>query len=106
MTTIYLGGALISYENPRFSYLSKQAREAAYYEQFKPENLREIRSGPMLTILAAALIGFVSLGTFFSYDATLPRPSATPREAAHPPFPPQPSLTQRNLEANDMPRAE
>jgi hypothetical protein len=102
MTTIYLGGALVSYEGPSSSHLSKQAREAAYYDQFKPENLCEIRTGPMLTMLAAALIGFVALGSFFSNDATQWRPSATPREAAHPPSPPQPSLAQRFREASDI----
>ena len=69
MTTIYLGGDLVSYEDPRSSHLSKQAREAAYFEQFKPENLREIRDIPMLTILAAMLIGFLALGAPFSVDA-------------------------------------
>ena len=102
MTTIYLGGDLVSHQDPRFSYLSKQAREAAYFEQFKPENLREIRAVPMLTMLAAALIGFLVLGSFFSNDATQSRLGATPREAAHPPPPKPPSLAQRFREASEI----
>jgi hypothetical protein len=102
MTTIYLGGNLVSYEDPRSSHLSKQAREAAYFEQFKPENLREIRAVPMLTMLAAVLIGFLALGSFFSNDATQSGLGATPREAVHPPSPRQPSLAQRFREASDI----
>ena len=64
MITIYLGKALVSRRDARFSHLSKQAQEAAYFEQFKPENLFEIRFVPMLTILAGVLIGFVALGLF------------------------------------------
>ena len=102
MTTIYLGGALVSYEGPSSSHLSTQAREAAYYEQFKSENLREIRTGPMLTMLAAVLIGFLALGSFFSSDATQWRPSATPRQVAHQPSPGQPGLAQRFREASEI----
>jgi hypothetical protein len=102
MTTIYLGGNLVSYEDPRSSHLSKQVREAAYFEQFKPENLREIRAVPMLTMLAAVLIGFLALGSFFSNDATQSRLGTTPREAAHPPFPRRPGLTERFREASEI----
>jgi hypothetical protein len=83
MTTIYLGGSFVSYEHPRFSHLSKHAQEAAYFEQFKPENLREIRGVPMLTMLAAALIGFLMLGSFFGDDASQSRLDTSPRYAAH-----------------------
>ena len=69
MTTIYLGDGLVSYEDPRFSHLSKQAREATYFEQFRPENLGEIRTVPTLTIVGAALIGFLAFGSLFSDDA-------------------------------------
>jgi len=64
MTTIYLGDDLVSPAtgDARFSRLSKQAQEAAYFEQFRPENLRETRFVPMLTMLAGVLIGFVALG--------------------------------------------
>jgi hypothetical protein len=102
MTTIYLGGDLVSYEDPRSSHLSKQAREAAYFEQFKPENLREIRAVPMLTMLATVLIGFLALGAFFSNDATQSRLGATPREAAHSPSPQQPRLAQRFHEVSEI----
>jgi hypothetical protein len=64
MIAIYLSEEFISPRDPRFSHLSKQAREAAYFEQFKEENLFEIRFVPMLTILAGVLIGFVALGLF------------------------------------------
>jgi hypothetical protein len=64
MFTVYLGDELISPRDARFSDLSAQAREAAYFEQFKPENLREIRFVPILTMLAGVLIGFVALGLF------------------------------------------
>lgn len=64
MITIYLGQPLVSPRDARFSHLSKQAQEAAYFEQFKPENLFEIRFVPMLTILAGVLIGFVARGLF------------------------------------------
>jgi hypothetical protein len=66
MTTIYLGDDLVSPStgDARFSRLSKQAQETAYFEQFKPETLREIRFVPMLTMLAGVLIGFVALGSF------------------------------------------
>jgi hypothetical protein len=69
MTTIYLGDSLVSYDGPRFSHLSKEAREVAYFEQFRPENLREIRAAPMVTVVGAALIGFLALGAPFSVDA-------------------------------------
>lgn len=62
MFTIYLGDEFVSPHDARFSHLPAQAREAAYFEQFKPENLREIRVVPMLTILAGVLIGYVALG--------------------------------------------
>jgi hypothetical protein len=102
MTTIYLGGDLVSYEDPRYSHLSNQAREAAYFAQFKPENLREIRTIPMLAILAAVLIGFLALGSFSNNDATQSRLSATPREAAHPPLLRTPSLGQRFREESEI----
>jgi hypothetical protein len=102
MTAIYLGDNLVSYEDPSSSRFSKQAREAAYYEQFKPENLREIRAVPMLTMLSAVLMGFLALGSFSSNDATQASPGATPREAAHPPCPRQPSLSQRFREASGI----
>jgi hypothetical protein len=102
MTTIYLGGALVSYEGPSSCHLSKQAREAAYYEQFKPEKLHEIRAVPMLTTLAAVLIGFLAHGSFFSNDATPSRLGATARQVAHQPSPGQPSLAQRFREASDI----
>jgi hypothetical protein len=102
MTTVYLGGALVSYEDPSSSHFSKQAREAAYYEQFKPENLREIRAVPTLTVLAAALIGFLALGSFLSNDATLSSPSVTSREAAHQPSPGQSSPAQHFREASEI----
>ena len=102
MTTIYLGGNLVSYEDPRSAHLSKQAREAAYFEQFKPENLREIRAVPMLTMLATVLIGFLALGAFFSYDGSEPRLNASSREAAYPQSSWQPSLQQRFREASEI----
>jgi hypothetical protein len=102
MTTIYLGGSFVSYEDPRQSHLSKQAREAAYFEQFKPENLREIRDIPMLTILAAVLIGLLALGSFFSYDGSEPRLNASSREAACPQSSWQPSLQQRFRETSEI----
>ena len=37
MFTIYLGNEFVSPRDARFSHLSAQAREAAYFEQFKPE---------------------------------------------------------------------
>jgi hypothetical protein len=100
MTTIYLGGSFISYDDPRYSHLSKQAREAAYFEQFKPDNLREIRDIPMLAILTAVLIGFLALGSFFSDDLSASGLDASSREAAYPQSPRQPSLTQRFREAS------
>jgi hypothetical protein len=102
MTTIYLGGSYVSYDDPRHSHLSKQAREAAYFEQFKPENLREIRAIPMLTILTAVLIGYLALGLFFSDDLSEPRLNASSREAAYPQSPWQPSLQQRFREASEI----
>ncbi|MGO9430902.1 hypothetical protein [Rhodoblastus sp.] len=67
MFTIYLGYEFVSPRDARFSHLSPQAREAAYFEQFKPENLREIRLLPMLTILAGVSMGFVVLCAFASW---------------------------------------
>jgi hypothetical protein len=64
MITIYFGDEFVSPRDARFSHLSNEAREAAYFEQFKPETLREIRFVPILTMLAGALIGFVALGSF------------------------------------------
>jgi hypothetical protein len=64
MFTIYLGDEFVSPRDSRFSHLSAQAREAAYFEQFKPENLREIRVVPTLTILAGITMGFVALRGF------------------------------------------
>jgi hypothetical protein len=64
MFTVYLGDEFVSPRDARFSHLSAQAREAAYFEQFKPENLREIRLLPMLTILAGVSMGFVVLCAF------------------------------------------
>jgi hypothetical protein len=102
MTTIYLGGSFISYEDPRYSHLSKQAREAAYFEQFKPENLREIRAVPMLTILAAVLIGSLALGSFFSDDVSESRLNASSRQAAYPQSRWQPGLAQGFREASEI----
>ena len=62
MFTVYLGDEFVSPHDARFSHLSAQAREAAYFEQFK--NLREIRLLPMLTILAGVSMGFVALCAF------------------------------------------
>ena len=101
MTTIYLGGSLISYEDPRYSHLSRQAREAAYFDQFKPENLREIRAIPTLTILTAVLIGFLALGSFFSDDVSEARLDAGSHKAGHPQSLRQPSLAQRFGEASE-----
>jgi hypothetical protein len=96
VATLYLGDDLISpcSGDVRFSRLSKQAQEAAYFEQFKPANLFEIRPIPMLSALAGVLIGFLTLGSFFSNDAAQSRPSASPREAAHPPSPRPPGVGQ------------
>ena len=44
MITIYLGDEFVSPRDARFSHLSNEAREAAYFEQFKPETLREFGS--------------------------------------------------------------
>jgi hypothetical protein len=67
MFTIYLGDEFASPRDARFSHLSAQAREAAYFEQFKPENLREIRVASMLTILAGISMGFVALRGFVDW---------------------------------------
>jgi hypothetical protein len=67
MFTIYLGDKFVSPRDSRFSHLSAQAREAAYFEQFKPENLREIRVVPTLTILAGISMGFVALRGFVAW---------------------------------------
>jgi hypothetical protein len=64
MFTIYLGDEFVSPRDPHFSHLSARAREAAYFEQFKQENLREIRVVPMLTLAAGVLVGFVAFGSF------------------------------------------
>jgi hypothetical protein len=64
MATIFLGDNLISYEESR-SHLSRRAREAAYFEQFRPEDLREIRVAPTLAILVTALIGGLWLASYF-----------------------------------------
>ncbi len=64
MFTIYLGDEFGSPRDARFSHLPAHAREAVYFEQFKPENLREIRVVPMVTILAGITIGFVALRLF------------------------------------------
>jgi hypothetical protein len=64
MITIYLGDEFVSPRDARFSHLSNEAREAAYFEQFKPETLREIRFVPILTMLAGIIVGFVALRLF------------------------------------------
>ncbi len=64
MITLYLGEVFVSPRDARFSHLSSEAREAAYFEQFKPETLREIRFVPTLAMLAGIIIGFVALGLF------------------------------------------
>jgi hypothetical protein len=64
MFTIYLGDEFVSPRDERFSHLTVQAREVAYFAQFKQENLREIRVAPMLTLAAGVLAGFVALGSF------------------------------------------
>jgi hypothetical protein len=102
MTTIYLGGSFISYQDPRYSHLSNQAREAAYFEQFKPENLCEIRAVPVLTILATVLIAFLALGSFLSDDAIESGPDAGPRAAADLQSSQQPSVAQRFREAREI----
>jgi hypothetical protein len=47
MTTIYLGGSHISYEDPRLSRLPKPAQEAAYFEQceIRGSDARDARRG-------------------------------------------------------------
>ena len=62
MFTMYLGDEFVSPRDARFSHLSAQARESAYFEQFKPENMREIRVVPTLTLIAGVLLGFVAIG--------------------------------------------
>jgi hypothetical protein len=99
MATIYLGGNFVSYEDPRFSHLSAQAREAAYFEQFEPENLREIRVVPMLTMLAAVSIGLLVLASFLGGDVT---GSASSLEAARAQSLRQPNLPQRVGEAGEI----
>ena len=64
MFTIYLGNEFVSPRDARFSHLSAQAREAAYFEQFKPENLREVRVVPTLTLFAGVLVTFIVIGGF------------------------------------------
>ena len=102
MATIYLGGNFVSYEDPHFSHLSAQAREAAYFEQFEPENLREIRVVPMLTMLAAASIGLLVLASFLGEDVTGSRLSAGSREAAPAQSLQQPRLPLRVGEAGEI----
>jgi hypothetical protein len=102
MTTIYLGGSIISYQDPRYSHLSNQAREAAYFEQFKSENLYEIRAVPVLTVFATLLIAFLALGSFLSDDAIESRPDAGPRAATDLQSPQQPSLAQRFRDASEI----
>lgn len=81
MGTIFMGGNLISYEDPR-APMSRQAREAAYYEQFQPENLREILIAPTLAMLAAALIGTLMLASFLNDGVSEPRLEASAGRAA------------------------
>jgi hypothetical protein len=102
MTTIYLGGGYVSYEDPRSSHLSKQAREAVYFEQFKPENLREIRAVPMLAMIAAVSIGLLALGSFLGDGVSESRLGAASREAGRAQIFRQPSLPQRVDKAGEI----
>jgi hypothetical protein len=102
MTTIYLGGNFVSYDDPRSSHLSKQAREAVYFEQFKPENLREIRVVPTLALIAGVSIGILALGSFLGDDVTESTLDAGSREAGGAESFPRPSPPQRVGEAGEI----
>jgi hypothetical protein len=77
MTTFYLGGSHISYEDPHSSRLSKRAEEAAYFQPSEPENTPEFRAVPTLAMFAAAVIGLLTL-CLVSGDDGHPRPNAGP----------------------------
>ena len=82
MATIYLGGNFVSYEDPRFSHLSAEAREAAYFRQFEAGNLRELRLAPALTIVAGASLALLVLAIFLGDDFSGSKSVAGYREAA------------------------
>jgi hypothetical protein len=82
MTTFYLGGSHISYEDPRSSSLSKHAEEPEYIEPFEPESAPEFRAVPTLAMFAAALIGLLALCLVFGDDGH-PRQDASPLYAAN-----------------------
>jgi hypothetical protein len=102
MTTIYLGGSFVSYEDPRSSHLSDQVRETAYFEQLEPENLREIRAVPLLAMFAAVSIGLLALASFLGDDLSGSRLEAGSRQVGRAQSFRQGSLSQRVGETGEI----
>jgi hypothetical protein len=96
MPTIYLGGSHISYENPRLSGMREPAEVTEYFEQ------REIWRVPTLAMVAAALVGLLTLCSFFGNDASQTRPDTSPRYAAYEQPLRQPGLAGRVGKASEI----
>jgi hypothetical protein len=102
MTTIYLGGSFVSYEEPGSSHFSAHAREAVPLDEFEAENPRDVRPGPMLMMLVAGLIGLLVLGLSLADDGSGPRRDAASRVAARTQLLRQSNLAQRIGEAGEI----